>query len=502
MNCYRWAWQNPHLSLKIPASERITARKTARGRRGRPSSTPSSKLSHLHLLLHISAFERWPLSIRFFAKDLYTLWNTWCEREATELRKDIKVELDLRQREESADEELAEGSQAAVAGKKKKITKWGANGEGGVQGLDISYDYLERHLQKSRDLLQADGELVCCVCHNALEKDHLYTLVCPHAFCEHTAHIACLASVFLHQESGKKPGMAVLPTSGKCPGCHTETTWVELVKELSVRTRAKPKKAVVKRKTTKKGTATEVQDDDDDDGDDDEESEDEEGDITAADLADVLEWMEEEQIVWGDRDTDEDSVLSDVESEAESERGRGKAKRRRKGIEKTKKASLVIARDSDMDSDVDSDMGSIGRASKTKGKGKAKARGGKALSVVVEDSDPDSILSAGSETGSVDGTRKAQGKKALPIVVEDSDPEPALSETTSEKGARKLKKGKGKAKTQGKKKIPVVVEDSDPGPIPGAGCETESAKGAKKPREGTRKARGKKTHPIVVEDSD
>lgn len=500
MNCYRWAWQNPHLSLKIPASERITARKTARGRRGRPSSTPSNKLSHLHLLLRVPAFERWPLSIRFFAKDLYTLWNTWCEREATELRKGIKVELDLRQREESADEESAEDTQAGKK-KRKKITKWGANGEGGVQGLDISYDYLERHLEKSRDLLQADGELVCCVCHDALEKDHLHTLVCPHAFCEHTAHIACLASVFLHQESGEKPGMVVLPTRGKCPGCHTETAWVELVKELSVRTRAKPKKAVVKRKTTKKGAATAVQDDDDDD--DGEENEDEEGDITAADLADVSDWMKEEQIVWGDRDTDEDSVLSDVESEAGSERGWGKAKRRRKGIAKTKKASLVIAKDSDMDSDIGSDMGSVGGASKsTKGKGKAKTQGGKALPAVVEDSDPDSILGAGGEMGSVEGIGKAQGKKSLPIMVEDSDPEPALSETASEKGAKKLKKGKGKTKTQGEKTPPVVVEDSDLDPIPSAGCKTGSAKGARKPKEGTRKAQGKKTHPVVVEDSD
>lgn len=361
--------------------------------------------------------------------------------------------LDLRRSEELADED-EEGNQI-VAGKKKRITKWGANGEGGVQGLDISYDHLERHIQKAKDLLQADdGELVCCVCHNALEKDHSLTLVCPHAFCEHTAHMTCLAGVFLQQESSKDK-MVVLPVRGKCPGCHTETAWVDLVKELSVRTRAKPKKTAVKRKTTKRGAAAAaVQGDDEDD----EESENGEGDITAADLA---EWIDGEQIEWGDQDTDDDSVLSDIGSEVQSKKG-GK-----KGSTKTKKAKktpLVIVEDSEMDSvisDVSSDMGSINtpekgkRKVKTQAKGKEKKKAKKAPSAVVEDSDPDSILSVGSETGSAKVVRKpakeakkAKGKKAIPIVVEDSDPDPALGDTESEmadgKLARKSRKGKGK----------------------------------------------------------
>lgn len=532
----RWAWQNPHLSLKIPASERIPARRTNRGRRGRPPATPVGKLSHLHLLLHISSFSRWPLSIRFFAGDMYSLWNSWCEREATELRKDIKVVLDLRQREESADED-EEGYQvgAGKKKKKKKITKWGANGEGGVQGLDIGYGHLERHLQKSRDLLLADQELACCVCHSALGNDHSFTLVCPHAFCEHTAHITCLASAFLQQESGKER-RTVLPTHGKCPSCHTETAWVDLVKELSVRTRAKPKKTAVKRKTTKKGAAA-AQDDDDDEG---EESEDEEGDITAADLADIPEGMEGEQVEWGDQDTDGDSALSDAGSEV----GRVKGGRKKT---KTKKALLVIAEDSDMDSslsDVGSDTGSVRGESKSKkekpkvkgkgkkallvaaedsspdpvlsdadretvsdkraskpkkGKAKAKAQVKKALPAAIEDIDQDSTPSTGSETGSMKGAggprkiiRKAQRKKTLPIVVEDCDPSPVLSdaerELASDEEASKPKKGKGRAKAQGKKAFPVVVEG-------GAGS-------ARKPKKGMEKAQGKKLLPVVAGESD
>lgn len=379
--------------------------------------------------------------------------------------------LDLRRSEESADED-EEGNQI-VAGKKKRITKWGANGEGGVQGLDISYDHLERHTQKARDLLQADdGELVCCVCHDALEKDHSLTLVCPHAFCEHTAHITCLAGVFLQQESGRDR-MAVLPVRGKCPGCHVETAWVDLVKELSVRTRAKPKKMAVKRKTTKRGAAAAaVQDDDEDD----EESENGEGDITAADLA---EWIDGEQIEWGDRDTDDDSVLSDIGSEVLSKKGGGKAKEGKKESRKTEKAKktpLVIVEDSEMGSvisDVGSDTGSINtpekgkRKVKTQAKGKEKKKAKKAPSVVVEDSDPESILTVGSETGSAKGvrkpgkgTKKAKGKKAIPIVVEDSDPDPE-SEMADNKLARKSKKGKGKERAQGKKVPIVVVEDSE-----------------------------------------
>lgn len=368
--------------------------------------------------------------MHFFASDAYHAWNLWCQRESATLRNSIKIIFDPRLREDEDETEAGgEGeddedglppSNQLVTVKKKRKTKYGPNGEGGVQGLDITNDSLGRHLQKSRDILHPDSDLACDVCHDLLKGDHSFTLVCPHAFCEHVAHVTCLARIFLQQESSNsKATMAVLPTHGECPRCKNMTTWVDLVKELSVRTRSKPKKPAGKRGKAKKGVEEEEEE---------EESEDDEAGITAADLAEMSEGREGEQ-AW-DYNTDIDSTLSDTGSEkSKTRKGKGKARR--------KKTPPIVIEDSDMDTALsasESETGSTERKKPRKGKGKA--RGKKSLLDVMEDSDMDSSLSdVGSVAESVKGaskpkkgSAKTRGKKALPVVIEDSNGDSDLSD--------------------------------------------------------------------------
>lgn len=386
--------------------------------------------------------------MRFFVRDVYESWKLWCVRESTTLRESIKIVFDKRLRE--GGDETEKDSPPPP-----RKTKWSADGKGGVQGLDITYDCLDRHLQKSRDILRPDAGLECGLCHDSLE-DHTFTLVCPHAFCEYVAHMTCLAREFLRQESpGDESQTPVLPTHGNCPGCKNKTEWVELVKELSIRTRLKPKKIAAKRKATKKGAEYDDSEDDDDDDED----------ITAADLAEIPQGREGEQVVWGDHDTDMDSAFSDAGSE------RGDKPRKRKRNPKVGKRLPVVIED--VSSDPGSETRSVRSGSKTaKRKGKAPAK--KELPVVIEDSEIGSDLSiSGSETRKAKSRSKSRKEKGLAqakekmiqAVIEDSDVESNLSnsgtETETATGGGKSKKKRVGTRLRGKKTVPVVIEDSD-----------------------------------------
>jgi len=187
-------------------------------------------LANIHLLLRVPAFARWPLSVRFFVEDLYSGWEAHCNTKCGPL-KAVEVELDLRKSERSKSPSPPPGRR--TGGKAKQFAP---TGEGGLQGLDITNPHLDRHMQKARDLLR-DGDIKCGVCAGGFAHDgEAPAVVCPHAFCDHVAHLRCLSQVFLQTDIKHE----VLPTEGVCPECKKSTKWVDLVKELSSRTRGKP----------------------------------------------------------------------------------------------------------------------------------------------------------------------------------------------------------------------------------------------------------------------
>jgi len=189
-------------------------------------------LANLHLLLRVPAFARWPLSVRFFVEDLYAGWEAHCSTECGPL-KAVEVELDLRGSERSKSSSPPPGYR--TGGKTKQFPP---TGEGGLQGLDITNPNLDRHMQKARDLLR-DGDIKCGICAGVFAHGgEAPAVVCPHAFCNHVAHLKCLSQVFLQTDDKDE----VLPTEGVCPECKKPTKWVDLVKELSSRTRRKPER--------------------------------------------------------------------------------------------------------------------------------------------------------------------------------------------------------------------------------------------------------------------
>jgi len=232
-----WALQNPHLSRHIDNDKRIsfavtrtkTNAKTGKTRRkpGRPSTSLLEKLSNLHLLLRAPYFSQWPLEIRFFNQDVFQAWQTWCERVDEQLHPSIRVILDLPHRSEEEVEEITSGQRPT------KRRKMDLIGKGGIDGIDPTYASLAQVLQKGQFILDEGDEQKCAVCSKPLNLKHELVTICPGSHCQSLSHVTCLSKHFLQSSP---PGLLV-PKTGTCPSCRTSLSWIDLMKEMSLRTR-------------------------------------------------------------------------------------------------------------------------------------------------------------------------------------------------------------------------------------------------------------------------
>ena len=134
-------------------------------------------------------------------------------------------------------------------------------GNGGLEGIDVGYNGLKTHVEKSL-LLLAEGETQsCAICAKQLEASVGTLLTCPKESCRAGMHMTCLSKRFLHEEGMPN---AVVPICGSCPQCKSTLRWIDLVKEMSLRVRGEREvtrlmKRPTVRKTKVKGKASTLQ---------------------------------------------------------------------------------------------------------------------------------------------------------------------------------------------------------------------------------------------------
>lgn len=244
---FEWAWQNPHVTKRFAeadhvAKDKVPKRTTKSGRTipRRPQVTLSGGLGTLHGLLRGPSFAAWPLSVRFFCKDVHRVWEAWASRSAGDIPETIDVILDERQ---SLQDVISE--QQPLSSQPRRKRRYSASGAGGVDGLDVSYASVRAHLEKSIFMLAEDEPIACAVCSNDLGQGKRTALVCPDARCRTASHMSCLADKFL-AETGT--GDLMVPASGHCPACNAETQWVDLVREMSLRAKGQREVAILMKK--------------------------------------------------------------------------------------------------------------------------------------------------------------------------------------------------------------------------------------------------------------
>ena len=205
----RWAWQNPHLTRKIPDDQRITfphstkrsSRKTGQVKQviARPKTSLVERLGNLNILLRVSGFARWPLEVRFFCEDVY---NTWLEvGKKSNLPGDGPINV-------VRDFERVINAQSQVAG---------------LATLDATYLPLKPYLEKAHLIRERDSHVTCVCCNTSLDIKRQMSLVCSNQECDAISHMDCLSERFLG------PGaQEVIPIQGRCPKCSALLRWVDL----------------------------------------------------------------------------------------------------------------------------------------------------------------------------------------------------------------------------------------------------------------------------------
>ena len=104
----------------------------------------------------------------------------------------------------------------------------------GIHAIDVGYNSMKSHLEKSRAVFDNGTSALCGVCEKYIRPSTALLLVCPIDDCQSTFHLTCLSRKFL-ADGGD--GDAVIPLEGKCPSCRTKLEWSTLTKELSLRIR-------------------------------------------------------------------------------------------------------------------------------------------------------------------------------------------------------------------------------------------------------------------------
>lgn len=156
------------------------------------------------------------------------------------MRNGIKVLLDLKKPAATINDGYLSMSTHAK-GKRKRD----ALGKGGIEGLDVGYSGLKSHVEKSTFFLAEDKALKCAICAKKLGPKTVMALLCPQEDCRTASHMACLATKFIEDEGA---GAAIIPVSGRCPGCKEELQWIDLIKELSLRARGEKQVAQLMKK--------------------------------------------------------------------------------------------------------------------------------------------------------------------------------------------------------------------------------------------------------------
>merc|ERR1711939_716447 len=224
---FEWAWQNPHITTHIPSDSRIShsAGKKKSGHPKRPRHTVSSLLSNLHLLLRVSSFARWPLSLHFFSPDVYKAWLKWCKSAAEPIQTTIAIIQDFPPPSSDKDPPIS-ADERSPRSKRQKTSH-------GIEALEVGYDTSKAHIEKAKNIFDFEQEGSCAICRENLEHDGGIYTICPSPGCESITHITCLSKHFLKDTDDD----VLLPVQGTCPSCNQELRWVDIVKELSLRIR-------------------------------------------------------------------------------------------------------------------------------------------------------------------------------------------------------------------------------------------------------------------------
>ncbi|KAL8826121.1 MAG: hypothetical protein Q9170_007528 [Blastenia crenularia] len=252
MGDYLWAWQNPDITKKIAEDERVEqpkkVRKPSRSKKPRDSEDPESaasdqgrlrrkrpiptlnrSLTTLRLLLRSSSFDRLHLAVHFFSCDIYEAWLKHDKEASSKVQSEPSDPLNVEPLTERI--HVAKQPTSPLADQKREFAP---SDNSGVHDINVTYSELKTHIEKSVSLLGEQRIGTCSVCMGHVDLQGSTVMTCPLEGCRAMSHMTCLSKTGARD---RPSGDSLLPVSIRCPKCHKEYQWVDLVRELSLRIR-------------------------------------------------------------------------------------------------------------------------------------------------------------------------------------------------------------------------------------------------------------------------
>jgi structure-specific endonuclease subunit SLX1 len=237
---FEWAWQHTGVTRHVKEMGLEDGMGGIRNQgNGKGNANLNKKIADLYALLQSKSFRRWPLGVRFFAKDIHQTWTLWSERSAQQLRPEIVITLDTLA-SEGPQKKLREKvpAQSEMIGPLENKTSDDSTSTYPIPPtlttLDAGYGSIKYHLEKSTSVISTDQAVSCGICQQSITSAQHLKVICPHDGCNSMSHLTCMSA---HFRQTNHEGSEILPTSGSCPSCKRTLTWIQLVKELSVRAR-------------------------------------------------------------------------------------------------------------------------------------------------------------------------------------------------------------------------------------------------------------------------
>ena len=106
--------------------------------------------------------------------------------------------------------------------------------------------------EKGQFLLDEGDEQKCSTCTKDIDVRKSLFVVCHTEHCRGISHVRCLADASLRKDQS---AAKIIPESGMCPDCRKEYPWLELMQQVTLRTRGMKEVKKLLAKRGKKSTA-------------------------------------------------------------------------------------------------------------------------------------------------------------------------------------------------------------------------------------------------------
>jgi len=205
----------------------------------------SSIMSNLHLLVGVPSFERWPLRLHFFRKDVHAAWEKARATAKEPTRANIPILMDF------ADDAAKVGASTTNEGEAGPSTAEPC--PGGIHALPVDYVPFKDYVAKGRDVFSFEREGNCVVCQEHMPPGGGLYALCSNDGCEGVGHVSCWSRHMLPSHEREN----ILPVEGKCPKCNGSLRWGDLMTELTLRLRGvKEVDKLLKKKRKAKAKST------------------------------------------------------------------------------------------------------------------------------------------------------------------------------------------------------------------------------------------------------